>query len=149
MPSRRAPSATERGVMIEFPFEKRQNGKQEKPQVQEISWNSDTSRKFPGSLGGKTMGRKYRWKMAKKPGLASLQTTFGVVIAGMTLMAATPPRPGQDPVYGRRRGPDEPCKQMAHFRNGQREYRRSSRKPRWVRRRGGETLCGTNPGQEG
>jgi hypothetical protein len=30
--------------------------------------------------------------MAKKPGLASLQTAFGVVIAGITLMAATPPR---------------------------------------------------------
>src|SRR2546425_5581813 len=97
MPSRRAPSATERGVMIEFPFEKRQNGKQEKPQVREISRNSHTSRKFPGSVGGKMMGSKHRWKMAKKPGLASLQTTFRVVIAGMTLMAATPPRPGQNP----------------------------------------------------
>src|SRR5690348_4370296 len=97
MPSRRAPSATERAVMIEFPFAKRQNGQQEKPPLREISRNSDTSRKFPGNLGGKTMGSKQRWKMAKKPGLASLPTTFGVVIAGTTLMAATPPRPGQHP----------------------------------------------------
>src|SRR5438876_12362280 len=97
MPSRRAPSARERGVMIEFPFEKRQNGQQEKPPLRKISWNSDTCRKFPGSLAGKTMGSNYRWKRAKKPGLASLQTTLGVVIAGTTLMAATPPRPGQNP----------------------------------------------------
>src|SRR5258708_3061521 len=100
MPSTRAPSATERGVMIEFPFVKRHNGKQEKPQVQESSRNSDTSRKFPGSLGGKTRGSKYREKMAKMPGLAGLQTTFRVVIAGMTLVAATPPRPGQNPPGG-------------------------------------------------
>src|SRR5258706_13287689 len=33
--------------------------------------------------------------------------------------------------------------------NGQREDSRSSRKLRWVRRRGGETLGGTNPSQEG
>src|SRR6266566_5027893 len=115
----------------------------------EISRNSDTSRKFPGRLGGKTMGSNYRWKRAKKPGLASLQTTFRVVIAGMTLMAATPPRPGQDPTGRRRRGPDEPCKQMAHFWDGQGKHGRASGKPRWSRRRSGETLCRTNPCQEG
>src|SRR5260370_5217823 len=95
------------------------------------------------------LGSTHRWKMAKKPGLASLQTTFGVVIAGNTLMAATPPRPGQNPVCRRRRGPDEPGKQMTHLRNGQGKHSRSSEKLRGSRGRGGETLCGTNPGQEG
>jgi hypothetical protein len=114
--------------------------------TKQISRNSGTSRKFLGYLGNEC------WKAQSREQCCESQlitTTFGVVIAGMTLVAATPPRPGQDPVYGRRRGPDEPCKQMAHFRNGQREYRRSSRKRRWVRRRGGETLCCTDPWKVG
>src|SRR6266566_103948 len=81
-------------------------------------------------------------------GLASLETTFGVVIAGTTLVGAAPPRPGQNPTGRRRRGPDEPCKQMAHFWDSQGKHGRSSGKSRRSRGRGGETLCRTNPCQE-
>lgn len=34
-------------------------------------------------------------------GVASLQTTLGVVIASSALVTATPPRPGQDAADGR------------------------------------------------
>jgi hypothetical protein len=84
-----------------------------------------------------------------EPGLAGLQATFDVVIARRALVATTPARPGEDPVYGRRRGPDEPCKEMAHFWDGQGKHSRSSRKRRWSKGRWRETLCCTNPCQEG
>src|SRR6266699_7166563 len=62
-------------------------------------------------------------------GLASLETTFRVVIAGTTLVGAAPPRPGQNPTGRLRRGPDEPCKQMAHFWDSQGKHGRSSGSP--------------------
>ncbi len=36
--------------MIKTPFEAGQKSKQDEPPIQGISWNSETSRKFPGSL---------------------------------------------------------------------------------------------------
>src|SRR4051812_29423690 len=111
--------------------------------TKQISRNSGTSRKFLGYLGNACWKAQSREPCCEsQPGSARLQTTFGVVIAGHTLMAATPPRPGENPVDRRRRGPDEPRKQMAHFRNGQREYSRASRKLRGSKGRGGEPLCG-------
>src|SRR6267378_817863 len=96
--------------------------------TKQISRNSGTSRKFLGYLGNECWKEQSREQCSEsQPGSASLQTTFGVVIAGMTLVAATPPRPGQDPTCRRRRGPDELCKQMAHFWDGQGKHGRSSR----------------------
>ena len=95
------------------------------------------------------MESRCRWKRKSQPALASFQTTFGVVIAGNMLLATTPPGPGQNLICGRRRGPDKPCKQMAHFSNGQGEYGRASGKRKWSRRRWREPLHGTNPCQEG
>jgi hypothetical protein len=135
--------------MRRTPFNERQKRQQDEPRIQEISQNSQTSRKFLGSLRTGAMESRCRWKRKSQPALASFQTTFGVVIAGNMLMAATPPRPGQDPACRRRRGPDEPGKHMTHLRNGQGKHGGSSEKLRWSRGRGGETLCGTNPGQEG
>src|SRR5205807_1070194 len=73
------------------------------------------------------------------------QTTFRVVITGSASVAATPPGPGQGPFHAPRRKPDEPCEQMAHFRNGQGKRRRSRRRPRGHRRGSGATGEDTNP----
>ena len=93
------------------------------------------------------MDTKPRWSRVSKRGLASLQATFGMVIAGTTLVAATPPRPGQNPAHRRRSGPDQPCQQMAHLGNGQGKQKRSSRKrrPGGHRWRSGATGACTNP----
>src|SRR5215467_8616928 len=87
--------------------------------------------------------------MVRKRGLASFQTTFGMVIAGTTLVTATPPRPGQNQACGRRSGPDQPCKEMTHLGNGQGKQKLSSRRrrPGGRRRRSGATGGCTNPCQ--
>jgi hypothetical protein len=106
------------------------------------------SRKFPGPPRlpgnfsevwetGTMNNNRHREGKVRKPGLASLETTFGMVIASKTLVSATPPRPGQDSTCGRRRGPDEPCKQMAHFWNSQGEHRRLAGRPRGRQRDSG------------
>ena len=94
-----------------------------------------------------SMDTRHRWRRVRKRGLASLQATFGMVIAGTTLVPATPPRPGQHPANGRRSGPDQPCKEMAHLGNAQGKQKMSSKKgrPGGRRRRSGATGACTNP----
>jgi hypothetical protein len=137
--------------MRKTPFDERQKRQQDEPRIQEISQKSRSSGKFLGSLRTGAMESRCRWKRKSQPALASasLQTTFGVVRAGNMLMAATPPRPGENPACRRRRGPDEPGKHMTHLRNGQGKHSRSSgrfRGRRWSCRATGRE---TNPGQEG
>src|SRR5205807_7562119 len=103
---------------------------------QEMSWKSGKRARWSTQQGG--------W-CESKPGLAGLQTTFRVVITGSASVAATPPGPGQGPFHAPRRKPDEPCEQMAHFRNGQGKRRRSRRRPRGHRRGSGATGEDTNP----
>jgi hypothetical protein len=72
-----------------------------------------------------------------------------MVIAGKTLVRATPPRPGQHLVCGRRSRPDEPCEEMAHFRNGQGQHSRGAERLRRCRRSNGATLRCANSYQIG
>jgi hypothetical protein len=88
-------------------------------------------------------------KKAMKPRLASLQTLLGMVITGNTLMIPTPPGPGQRAGHRRRGGPDEPCEQVAHFRNSQGKHSRGAGRPRGRRRNGGAPLRCANPGKIG
>src|SRR5258708_8141121 len=140
MPSRRAPSATGRRVILRTPFKERDDGRQH-------------THRFPGTpvLPGNFLEvwemsalEQSRGDEVSQLGLASLQTTFDVVIARSALVATTPPRPGEHLVCGRRREPDEPCKKMAHFWGGQGKHGRSSGKFRRSRRRRGETFCRAN-----
>ena len=84
-----------------------------------------------------------RESRGRKRGLAGFQATFGMIIAGPTLMDPAPPRPGQDPAYRRGSGPDEPGQQMAHFRNRQGKQNRH-REPSY---RAGDVSLRTNPAQ--
>ncbi len=60
----------------------------ELPHFQEISWK----------CGRENDGQHLAVKNGEEARISQLiTTTFGVGIAGMTLMAATPPRPGQNP----------------------------------------------------
>jgi hypothetical protein len=61
----------------------------------QISRNSGTSRKFLGCQGNewwKEQNREQRCGI--QPGSAGLKATFRVVIVGLTLVVATPTRPG-------------------------------------------------------
>jgi hypothetical protein len=96
-----------------------------------------------------------RGRKASKPALASLEATFGMGTTSTTLMAATPPRPGEDPTHGRRGRPDQSSEQTTHFGNGQGARRkfsgraRGGRSTRSTRSTGGATLRCTNPCQIG
>ena len=55
IPSMRAPVATGKVTMIKTPFVKGQKNTPNEPLIQDMSWNSDTSRTCPGSVGTGTM----------------------------------------------------------------------------------------------
>src|SRR5450432_2244777 len=140
MPSRRAPSANGRVAMVRTPFVRRTKERTrqttdpgkflEVPEFWEISWKSAT--RDDGQ-------HRHRWRWVRQPELAHLQATFGMAGASTTLVAATPPRPCQDPACGRRSGPDQSCEQMTHFGNGQRNRSRLGSRLRG-RRRGSRTM---------
>src|SRR6266566_4718297 len=119
MPSIRAPSAKGRMVMIRAPFEQGQDESRHTRNFQECSWNDNTSRKFLGSLGKEHRGHHSRRCRESYAGLAGLQRTFRMEVAGTTAMPASPPGPGQDQLHTAGSRPDEMPKQMTHFRNGQ------------------------------
>ena len=77
-------------------------------------------RYFP-DRSGKPGNSKRRWspqvEHEEHLGLASFETTFGVEVAGATLMASAPARPGERAWHVARNWPDEVPEQMAHFRN--------------------------------
>jgi hypothetical protein len=135
--------------MIKPPFKEGQKSTQDARPLQEMSRNSQTSRTVLGSRTPKRMDIPSQWRRVMKRGLTSLQTTFRLVIAGKTLVRATPPRPGQHPACGRRSGPDQPGKEMAHFRDGQGKHSRGTGRPRGRRRNRGTPLCGTHSGKRG
>src|SRR5579885_1440877 len=114
---------------------------QAKPEIQERSRNSDTSQQFLRNPGTKGWNQN-QWEKEKR-GSGCFETTFGMVIARTALVAAAPPRPGQDQDGAPRQGPDEPREQTAYFRNRQSKRSRS----RGGRRSSGETLRCTNSDQ--
>ncbi len=97
------------------------------------------------------MHQQRQSKRVTKRGLASFQATLGMEIARTTLMAATPPRPGQHPAHRRRGGPHQSCEQMAHFRDRQGKHGMSggSGRSRGHSSGGGASSGGTNSGQIG
>jgi len=69
--------------------------------------------------------------------------------ARTTLVATTPPRPGEHAMYRRRDGPDESSEQATHFGNGQGKDGRSAGSMRGDSPPGAGPLGSTNPCQVG
>ena len=138
--SRRAPVATGKVAMIKL-LSRRST---EHPRHTTAPGHVPELPDFPdmtGKSGYSEQGYPRLVEKVLKRGLASLQTTFGMVIAGKPLVRATPPRPGQHLVCGGRSRRDEPCQEMAHFRNGQVKHSRGVGRPSGGRRSSGAPLC--------
>ncbi len=142
--------------MIRAPFKQGQYERRHKCIFQECSWNSNTSGKFLGSLGKAHRRQQSRRCRESYPGLAGLQTAFGMEITGTTTVPSSPTGPGNNQLHTAWSRPEQASKQMTHFRNRQGKQRSrisrrmTNRRGRWDTRRGsqGEVL-GADARQEG
>src|SRR6266567_2145566 len=107
--------------MIKTPFQEGHKRTQDARPLQEMSRNSQTSRTVLFSRAPERRGYPSWWRRGRERGLASLQTTFGVEVAGSTLMASAPSRPCQSAWHVARSRPDEVSEQMTHFRDRERQ----------------------------
>src|SRR5713101_6304936 len=155
MPSILEQSAKGRVVMIRAPFEQGQDESRHKLIFQEISWTYNTSGKFLGSLGKAHRGQQSRRCRESYPGLAGLQTAFGMEITGTTTVPSSPAGPGNNQLHTAWSRPEQASKQMTHFRNRQGKQRSgirsriTSRRGLWDKRRGSQgDILGTDRGQE-
>src|SRR6266487_4766342 len=156
MPSILEQSAKGRMVMIRAPFEQGQDESRHTRIFQEYSWNSNTSGKFLGSLGKAHRGHHRRRCRESYPGLAGLQTAFGMEIAGTTPVPSSPAGPGNNQLHTAWSRPEQASKQMTHFRNRQGKQRSrisrriTSRRGLWDKRKGSHgDVLGADPCQEG
>src|ERR1700693_3004224 len=104
--------------MIRTPFAQKAKEHTQSDITQRIFQELPDFREISGKSGN-TDNQQHGGRKVSKLGLARLQTAFAMVIAGSTLVATTPPGPGQHSTHRRRGGPDQPSEQATHFGNSQ------------------------------
>src|SRR5690348_13715101 len=100
--------------MIKTPFKAGHKRTHDEADVRESSRTSQTSWKWRHRLEKAPEGTEQGRRREQQPGLASIQATFGMEVAGSTLMTAAPARPRQRAWHVARNRPDEMSEQMAH-----------------------------------
>src|SRR5258708_34072451 len=103
MPSILQQSVRAMVVMSTTPCEKSQSSKE--------GDTSDIPRDIPGSKGRQRHGQPSSRLRTSEPGLACLQTAFGMEIAGTTTVPASPPGPVNNQLHTAWSRPDQDSKQ--------------------------------------